>query len=60
MNKEKILVGVSTDNLVKDVEFKVSETSYDTIIQNITETWPDWKKELCNKGFVVSANSKKL
>lgn len=58
MSKEEILTEV--DNLVTDVEFKVSDTSYKSIKQNIIDTWPEWKRELCNEELIISVNSEKL
>ena len=42
------------------MRFKVNKEDYNKIRKSIEDTWPDWKKELCNNTLLVSKNSKKL
>ncbi len=44
----------------EEVKCKITKTSYDKIVKNINETWPQWKKNLCNQELIVSVKSKKL
>lgn len=44
----------------EEVKCKITKTSYDKIVKNINDTWPQWKKNLCNQELIVSVNSKKL
>lgn len=45
---------------IKSIKFKVTKTSYDKIIRSINDSWPEWKKNLCNEELIVSVNSKKI
>ena len=38
----------------------LNKKSYKEIIKNIKNSWPQWKKELCNNELIISKNSKKL
>lgn len=44
----------------KEINVKITKTSYERILNNIKDTWPDWKKNLCNEELIVSVKSKKL
>lgn len=46
--------------VIKEVKCKTTKTSYDKIVKNINDTWPEWKKNLCNQELIVSVKSKKL
>lgn len=49
-----------TDKKVEDVRCKVTKTSYDKIVKNIRDTWPEWKKNLCNEELIISVKSRKI
>lgn len=44
----------------EEVKCKITKTSYDKIVKSINDTWPQWKKNLCNQELIVSVKSKKL
>ena len=56
MSNQKEVVSV----LSTEVTCKITKTSYDKIVKNINDTWPQWKKNLCNQELIVSVKSKKL
>ena len=37
-----------------------NKKDYEKIRKSIEDTWPDWKKELCNERLLISVHSKKL
>ncbi len=41
------------------IEKKVSKLSYEKIAKSL-ESWPQWKKNLCNEELIVSVKSKKI
>lgn len=43
-----------------EVKCKITRTSYDKIVSNVQNNWPQWKKNLCNQELIVSVKSKKL
>ena len=38
----------------------INQTDYEKIIKSIDNSWPRWKKELCNNELIISIHSKKL
>lgn len=48
-----------TYGIEKEVQCKITKTSYDKIVKDIN-TWPQWKKNLCNQELIISVKSKKI
>lgn len=51
MSKEKTKTSVP--------KYEVNKTSYEKVTTSI-DSWPQWKKELCNDVLIVSAHAKKV
>jgi hypothetical protein len=43
----------------KENKCKITKTSYDKIMKSI-DSWPEWKKKLCNEELLVSVKSVKI
>lgn len=49
--------GTATQTIV--IEQTILKSNYEKIAKSL-ESWPQWKKKLCNEELLVSVKSKKL
>ena len=53
-------ITIVKNSLAGEIKCHVNRTSYEQLIKSINDSWPEWKKELCNDELIVSTNAEKL
>lgn len=59
MKRKETTMMSNEKNSTNEVLYKITKTSYDKILQDVSK-WPEWKKNICNQELIVSVKSKKI